>query len=376
MLSKLKTTLRGWVGRYGSEAAFVGRVALAALLPPGCDRLLAHGLEAAFEYLQGKSDVISDQDLLEHLDRLGVPHGELEEIVSRVDQDGQVALNRVYQARQVGISERDVTEQLRELIACDPTLNALQTSLSHIAEQLTRLEAQGETLIAGQQYQTAAIEEMMAMMRAIATQVGLETSHLTDASTSRAPTSPSPSRSPSEQLMGLSALGSTKRADQSLDGLLSSDLLRSHQGASHITSPLERLNDHEMSGESGEALDLVARFRAQQRERAQTSHLDQGQAVALVQRFQEQVRRRQESAGPQESPQAGQGRVALTLIEVGHDPIKVVKWLCEEWGYPLPDAIIVTQSAPCVVRRDDNFVLLGRARSALEGLGAQVRLKV
>ena len=98
MIGKLKTTLRGWVGRYGSEAAFVGRVALAALLPPGGDRLLTHGLEAAFEYLQGKSDVISDHDLLAHLDRLGVPHGELNEAVSRIDQEGQVALDKAYQA--------------------------------------------------------------------------------------------------------------------------------------------------------------------------------------------------------------------------------------------------------------------------------------
>ena len=117
MLGKLTSTVRGWVGRYGSEAALVGRVALAALLPPGCDRLLGHGLEAVFEYLQGKSDVISDHDLAERLDRMGIPRDQLNEAVTRIDQEGQVALDRAYQARQVGISEEDLVSQLRELIA-------------------------------------------------------------------------------------------------------------------------------------------------------------------------------------------------------------------------------------------------------------------
>ena len=33
MLENITNTLRGWVGRYGSEAAFVGRVAVSAFLP-------------------------------------------------------------------------------------------------------------------------------------------------------------------------------------------------------------------------------------------------------------------------------------------------------------------------------------------------------
>jgi hypothetical protein len=78
----------------------------------------------------------------------------------------------------------------------------------------------------------------------------------------------------------------------------------------------------------------------------------------------------------QESPHIGNGRVSLTLVQVGPAPITIVKWLCEEWGYSLQDAIITTQSAPCVVRRADNFVILGQARNALEKLGAELRLVV
>ena len=78
----------------------------------------------------------------------------------------------------------------------------------------------------------------------------------------------------------------------------------------------------------------------------------------------------------EESSHLGNGRVSLTLIQVGPSPIMVVKWLCEEWGYSLQDAIIVTQSTPCIVRRDDNFVMLGQARNTLEKLGAQLKLVV
>lgn len=357
-MSKLKTTLRGWVGRYGSEAAFVGRVALAAFLPAGCDRLLAQGLEAAFEYLQGKSDVISDQDLVHHLDQLGVPHGQLDEAVHRMDQEGGMALERVYQARQAGIPENTLIQQLRELIAHDPTLQALQGSMSQLAEQLGRVEAQGELLIAGQQYQTAAIEEMMAMMHAIAAQVGLSPE---SAST------PPPAPSPSEQLFSLSM--SPRGAEIPSE--------RSAEPAQSLSlSPLDQLDVQSRARRTAhDAQDLVERFMREQKSRAGDSHLERREAVALVQRFQDQLKRRHAHHDPPESPHVGRGRVALVITSMGEAPVMIIKWLCEERGYALQDAIISTQTLPCVVRRDDNFIRLSEMRSALEQLGARAKIQ-
>ena len=49
-----RSDLESWIGKYGSEASFVGRVAVVAFLPPGAGKLLESGLEAVFEYIQGK----------------------------------------------------------------------------------------------------------------------------------------------------------------------------------------------------------------------------------------------------------------------------------------------------------------------------------
>jgi hypothetical protein len=441
MIGKLTSTLRGWVGRYGSEAALVGRVAIAALLPPGCDRLLSHGLEAAFEYLQGKSDVISDHDLADRLDGMGIPRDQLNDAVAQIDRDGQLALDRAYQAHQVGISEPELISQLRELIASDPTLSALQTSMSEIADQLRRIEAQGELLIAGQHYQTAAIEEMMQMMRAIATQVGMPTAEVhciptpkalpkptaellldAPAPTQHQPTdalsllgsSVTPKRSPSDALSTLGSQVTSESPTSDALSLLGSSVNRKSTSTSTSTNALSILGSSiTTSAETRDALStlesavrpqersassllssslsqrssrvkdkphrdaqsLVERFISQQRARSETLHLDRTQAVALVQRFKDQMAARSDQLG-QESPHIGNGRVSLTLVQVGPAPITIVKWLCEEWGYSLQDAIITTQSAPCVVRRADNFVILGQARNALEKLGAELRLVV
>ena len=114
---------------------------------------------------------------------------------------------------------------------------------------------------------------------------------------------------------------------------------------------------------------------AQQRARAEPSHIDRVQAVALVERFKDQMAARRADREV-DNPQVGRGRVSLTLVEIGPTPIAVVKWLCEEWSYSLQDAIITTQSTPCVVRRSDHFVMLGQARNALERLGAQIKLVI
>ena len=437
MIGKLTSTLRGWVGRYGSEAALVGRVAIAALLPPGCDRLLSHGIEAAFEYLQGKSDVISDHDLADRLDRMGIPRDQLNDAVAQIDRDGQLALDRAYQAHQVGISESELVSQLRELIASDPTLSALQTSMSEIADQLRRIEAQGELLIAGQHYQTAAIEEMMQMMRAIATQVGIPTAEVHSIPTPKALPNPTaellldspapthhqptdtlsllgssvtPKRSSSDALSllgspvtsesppsdALSLLGSSvnrKSTSTNALSILGSSITTSAETGDALSTlestvrPQERSSPSLLSSSISQGLSrtkgkshkdaqsLVERFISQQRARSETSHLDRTQAVALVQRFKDQMAARSDQVG-QESPHIGNGRVSLTLVQVGPAPITIVKWLCEEWGYSLQDAIITTQSAPCVVRRADNFVILGQARNALEKLGAELKLVV
>lgn len=437
MLGGLNRTVRSWIGRYGSEAAFVGRVALAALLPPGCSHLLSQGLEATCEYLQGKADVVGDHELGERLDQLGVPREQLSRAVEQIEGQGQSALERVHLAHQQGIPETTLTEQLRTLIASDPGLSALQTSMREIADQLRRLEAQGETLIAGQQYQTAAIEEMMAMMREIATQVGIpvaQTRELTaqaalppprslqsprsspqslieltpaqsssrsdalsslssnsslsgsssvSSGLSNAPISVSDllplSSSPSADVDALALLGQSGNGQQTREKISSLDTL---SGGSSSASAGPRLT-HQLDGRARrEAESLVERFFAQRRARGDAAHVQESEAVKLVERFKSQLESRRARAQAGEAPQqcvssaAGEGRVAIQLLDAGETPVLVIKWLCETWGYSLQDAIIATQSAPCVVRRDHQFVNLERERQALEKLGARVKLKV
>ena len=145
---------------------------------------------------------------------------------------------------------------------------------------------------------------------------------------------------------------------------------------SSLNTPLAPQTSVNSRGRShGDAQDLVERFMAQQRARAEPSHIDRVQAVALVERFKDQMAARRADREV-DNPQVGRGRVSLTLVEIGPTPIAVVKWLCEEWSYSLQDAIITTQSTPCVVRRSDHFVMLGQARNALERLGAQIKLVI
>jgi ribosomal protein L7/L12 len=391
---KLSSTLRSWVGRYGSEAAFVGRVALAAFLPPGCSQLLSHGLEAACEYLQGKSDVVGDRELVERLDELEIPQEQLSQAVNQIESQGQTALDRVHQARLQGIPEGQLTTQLRDLISTDPTLLALQQSMGAIADQLRRLESQGETLIAGQQYQTAAIEEMMAMMREIASQVGVSvaaTQSMTPLPTLPAPAeriSTSTVSTPQVATDALSMLG--QRATPSESRPLSGDALSMLGQSSSKQSPvqdqgfdaLQSLGSRstEETRSRHEAQNLVERFLQQRQAREGATQVDRTEAVALVERFKSQLAAR---ANAQKNPSSithashvGDGRVSLVMIEVGSAPVQVVKYLCETWGYSLQDAIISTQSVPITIRRDQQFVLLERQRQALEKLGARVKLKV
>ena len=74
-------------------------------------------------------------------------------------------------------------------------------------------------------------------------------------------------------------------------------------------------------------------------------------------------------------PQVGEGRVALTLLEVGCQPLSVIKWLCESWSYSVADALIATQNTRVIIKRSDQFVHLGQAQQSLTRLGAKLKLK-
>jgi hypothetical protein len=363
----LTGTLRGWARRYGAEAAFVGRVAVAAFLPPGVNKLVESGLEAAFEYIQSQPERSFDADgeegLRQRLASVGVDEtklNQLSELVSRVDGEGAVVLREASELSKAGQGYEQAELRLRQLISSDPTLSAMRASLEQVSASLTRLETQGEVLIAGQAYQTAAIEEMMQMIHAIAAQVGTS-----------AP-SPSIAQSPSAQLaahFGLSTapINSPQSAPQSASSAL--DALGSPPTTSHNAPSIN----------TSASRDLVARFhelnKARERRAPSVSAPSASDALSAL-------------SAPQPSPsspsqisqqegelfEVGEGRVALSLTEVGTQPIKVVKWICEAWSFSLADAIIATQSTPVTLRRSDDFVSLARAQRELSALGATLKL--
>ncbi|MBM4292950.1 MAG: hypothetical protein FJ138_17310 [Deltaproteobacteria bacterium] len=351
MLHNITGVLSGWVARYGTEASFVGKVAMGALLPAGVSKLLEVGLEAACDYLQDKSSSAHERGLAERLDRLGVPSGALGQALTQVDLGGQRALARAFEARLAGTPADEARAALRALVEQDPALSALRDSLGDIAERLTRLSAQGEVLIAGQRHQTEALEELLRMLRSVAAQVG------------------APALTPEPPAAALAALAALPPPPAPLGALESLDSLDS-LGALGAPDSLGALGAPGVLGAHARAETLVERFYAQQRARGGEGRgVEPREAVALVER----LLRAQEAPQGAPAPHVGAGRVALTLIEAGPRPIAVVKWLCEAWGYPLQEALVAAQGGG-VVRRGEDFVGLAQAQRALEGVGARARL--
>ena len=440
MINSLRSTLRSWIGKYGSEAAFVGRVAVAAVLPPGTSKLVEAGLEAAFEYLQGKSDVVGDHELSEKLDELGIAQGPLNQVVHRIDSDGELVLQQAFKAHQNGLERNTIENDLRTLIDGNPALSAMRTALEQVAHHLHTLSQQQEVLIAGQSYQTVAIEEMMRMIQAIATQVGASalanestvnptamlshehivhqqskplTDSLESTLSSNASVSSSTATSALDALDALSALKRTSttsstQANPSISPLAN---LGSHTSQAQSSSQSRSLNplspvntkatpslatinpttpqsnheitqtNHELT-QNKQAKNLVERFYQVTHQKPQVKTQ---QAVDLVTRFQNIIAQQKPQTQTQvETPQVTQGtleyvgfgKVALCLHHVGTQPIAVVKWLCEAWGYSLTDAIIATQQVPCIIKRDNDFVALARAQNALKKIGAHCQLTV
>lgn len=382
----LAVTLRGWARRYGPEAAFVGRVAVAALLPPGVNKLVESGLEAAFEYIQSQSErpddrlqaheEAHDEALLSHLTRTGLGElqlQQLEALIDRVESDGGRVLSEARAASQAGHSYDEAAQRLRELISSDPTLSAMRASLADITTSLSQLTEQGEVLIAGQAYQTEAIEEMMRMIHAIAQQVGA-TPHPDQVASAPAQLGLL-SMSTQRSALG-SALGSPLAPSPSSTSLINDPLFGDLSAGR--TQPLERSTDARAQPDalgqlsptltpSSSAQALIDRF----------YHLKGGDrappegSVDLVARFQALIKPNEQGG---EDITIGEGRVGLTMTSVGPQPIKVVKWICEAWGLSLADAIIVTQSPPVVIKRSNDFVALAQAQRDLSSLGATLKL--
>ena len=171
---KLAQTTGSWFKRYGSEAAFVGRVAVAAFVPPGANILIEKGLEAAFEYIESHPEQkINEQVLSEQIATVGLNANQASQLsqLVQIDQSASGTLEYAFKSKQMGGSRLDVEHSLRRMIAQDPNLLALRNTLEQLSHSLTRLTQQGEVLIAGQAYQAAALEEMMQMVRAMAKQL-------------------------------------------------------------------------------------------------------------------------------------------------------------------------------------------------------------
>jgi hypothetical protein len=362
---KLAQTLRSWASKYGSEAALVGRVAVAAFIPPGANVLIEKGLEAAFEYIQSHPDkavnetVLSQQVQAAGLDSNQTQH--LSQLVQQIDHAGSNTLDQAFSQHKAGLSRDQVEQHLRQVIATDPTLSALRNSLEKVSSSLLKLTEQGEVLIAGQAYQAAALEEMMQMIRGMAQQMNLG---------SAIPTA-------SNQLLEASHLVSSS-SHHSASLLDATNLTSGRDHHSSSFNALDQLNQNPLvqsSSSSGakalrantktsmSATDLVARFK----------QLSQGKNT-LLDGF-ARAEQRSSDVHTFDCPQVGQGRVALSMLEVGHQPLLIVKWLCETWSYSLPDALIATQNTPVIIQRSDQFVQLGQAQQALSQLGAKLQLK-
>ena len=107
----LTSTLRGWARRYGAEAAFVGRVAVAAFLPPGVNKLVEAGLEAAFEYIQSQPERSFDADgeegLRQRLASVGVDETKLSQL-SEQDQFKVQVMIRKSLITKIGMNDPSV----------------------------------------------------------------------------------------------------------------------------------------------------------------------------------------------------------------------------------------------------------------------------
>lgn len=344
---KLTQTLRAWAKKYGSEAAFVGRVAVAAFVPPGANMLIEKGLEAAFEYIQSQPEQkVNDLVLNQRMDSVGLNQEQTEylsQLVHQVDQSGERTLEHAFHLRQVGNTRSQVEADLRQIIAQDPNLSALRSSLEKVTDSLNTLTKQGEVLIAGQAYQAAALEEMMEMIRGLAQQMNQGQGVI------------APIPTPSSALDSLAAIAHrhssddafTSEAPVALDAL--DQLKRQHE------------SQKEKSTKPASATALAKRFK----------ELTQTKSSKLMD-FQDQSKQSEQIF---DCPQVGNGRVALSLLEVGNQPLLVVKWLCETWSYSLADALIATQNTPVIIKRSDHFVQLGQAQKDLVAFGAKLKLK-
>ena len=348
---KLTQTLRSWAKKYGSEAAFVGRVAVAAFVPPGASVLIEKGLEAAFEYIQSQPEQkVNDLVLSQRMDEVGLSHEQAEhfsQLIHQVDESAGGTLEHAFHARQAGDSRSQIESHLRHVIAQDPTLLALRNTLEHVSNSLNALTKQGEVLIAGQAYQAAALEEMMHMIRNIAQQVNHGQGILTPIPT---PTNP--------VIDPLSLIDHQQRSDQ----------LFTQETPSAL-----------------DALDQLTNVHDPQKKES-TLKVKPASATALANRFKELTQAKStnymifselsdQSEQVFDCPQVGNGRVALSLLEVGDQPLLIVKWLCESWSYSLADALIATQNTPVIIKRSDQFVQLGQAQKNLASLGAKLKLK-
>lgn len=348
---RLTQTLRSWAKKYGSEAAFVGRVAVAAFVPPGANILIEKGLEAAFEYIQSQPEQkVNDLVLSQRMDEVGLNHEQAEhfsQLIHQVNQSAESTLEHAFQARQAGDSRTQIESHLRHIIAQDPTLSALRHTLEHVSSSLNTLTRQGEVLIAGQAYQAAALEEMMHVIRNIAQQVNHGQGIITPISTST-----------TSMVDPLSLIDHHQKSDQ----------LFIQENPSAL-----------------DALDQLTRVHDLQKKQS-TLKVKPASATALAKRFKELTQTKGSksmafSEFPNQSeqvfdcPQVGNGRVALSLREVGDQPLLIVKWLCESWSYSLADALIATQNTPVIIKRSDQFVQLGQAQKTLASLGAKLKLK-
>lgn len=342
---KLATTLRSWLSKYGSEAAFVGRVAVAAFIPPGASVLIEKGLEAAFEYIQDHPDKLNEQALQQYMAQSGISTQQTEEVnhlVSQIHELAPQTLEHAFESQKAGKNRNEIESVLREFIASDPTLRAIQSSIESINRSLNQLSEQSQVLIAGQVYQTQAIEEMMSMLRNMAVQLqqgqgqSVQSSHF---------------------IPSLQQFNVNQRITPISQTDVFSDSLSSFETASQKQTA------------TVSASDLVARFKALTQAQSSQNKLD-----TSLDAFSKLDHSSAQESVSFEQELVGTGRVALELTEVGHQPLQVIKWLCETWSYSLSEAIILTQSIPSIIRRSNHFVELAQAQSSLVYLGAKLKL--
>ena len=344
MWTRLQNSVQSLTQRYGAEAAFVGRVALKALLPPGADSLLTAGCEALFEYIDSKSgDPINEEELHQHLTQHHLPVGPLNQSLIHLNEHGQEVLDRIHQTHQSGYSETDINQMIQQHIAQDPTLQQLKYTFEGFAKDLQDLKNRTSVLISGQSYQTQLIEEMLSLVKGALREQHIpslnQLSSLIDSSVSSAV---SKSSSPSLTL-------SSPRP--SLANPLQNELIpTSSPSSSPVLSPhLAQLTQ--------------ARFKHSKTpkktpQKTQTASIHLSSENSLSSHVCK-----------------GEGDFIFYLIKPGQDHIRVIKWLCEHLYYSLSEALILIQSTPCPIYKSSDFVLLARWQKELKTVGITCKFK-